>query len=237
MTSSIFGDLTFWESLVQSVVENDRWKMYLEGMGNTLLMTFGAAIVGILIGSLVAICKIYSKQNKKLKFFDVICDIYITIIRGTPMAVQLLIAWYIIFASAGSGAAIIVAIIAFGFNSGAYVAEIIRAGIQSVDLGQTEAGRSLGLTRNMTMWKIVFPQAVKNILPALSNEAIVLFKETAIVGLVAIKDLTFVASSIRSRTFNAMPLLVIALLYLIVVLIMTWGQKTLERRLSKSDRH
>jgi len=149
--------------------------------------------------------------------------------------VQLLIFAFVIFASAPMSMNIIVAILAFGINSGAYVAEIVRAGILAVGTGQTEAGRSLGLTNNMTMRYIVLPQAIKNILPALANEAIVLLKETAVVGYIAIGDITYMATMIRSRTFEAVPLLLTAVVYLSVVMLMTWGLRKLERRLAKSD--
>ncbi len=225
----------FGQQLYRNIIANDRWMLYLQGFRNTLIITLGAAVIGILLGAMVAICKVYARQNRRLRPLEIICDVYLTIIRGTPVMVQLLIFAFVIFASAPMSMNIIVAILAFGINSGAYVAEIVRAGILAVGTGQTEAGRSLGLTNNMTMRYIVLPQAIKNILPALANEAIVLLKETAVVGYIAIGDITYMATMIRSRTFEAVPLLLTAVVYLSVVMLMTWGLRKLERRLAKSD--
>lgn len=237
----------FGQQLYDNIIANDRWLMYLEGAGNTLLMTIGAAILGIVIGCLVAICKVsYQQRNmgeipKKtfggavMKVLNKICDIYVSLVRGIPMTVLLMIFVYIIFGSADLGMSLYIAIIAFGVNSGAYVAEIIRAGIMAVDRGQTEAGRSLGLTKGATMRLIVLPQAIKNILPALANEAITLLKETSIAGYAAIVDVTYNATLIRSRTFSPVPLIVIAVIYLVIVLIMTVGLKKIERSMAKSD--
>lgn len=222
--------------IYSTLIVNNRWTLFVSGLLVTLLIAAIAIVLGVVIGSAVAIAKVNAHQNKKLKWLEVICDFYITVIRGTPIVVQLLIMYYVIFASAPSDAAIYVAALAFGINSGAYVAEIVRAGIQSVDRGQTEAGRSLGLTSGMTMREIIFPQAIKNILPALGNEFIVLFKETAIVGMVAVADLTRAADMVRSRTFAALvPLLFIALIYLGIVLIISWALRKLERKLAQSD--
>ena len=235
----------FGQQLYDNIIRNDRWMMYLDGLKNTLLLTLGAAVLGIILGSLVAICKVYLKNKKKPKnvlgkwvdwLLGAICDVYLTIIRGTPMMVQVLIFCWIIFAKASIEMNFYAAMLAFGINSGAYVAEIVRAGINAVNIGQTEAGRSLGLTGGMTMRFIVLPQAIKNILPALANEAIMLVKETAIVGYAAQHDITYVATMIRSRTYSPVPLLFIALVYLLIVMIMTYGTKKLERRLARSDR-
>ncbi|MDL2258652.1 amino acid ABC transporter permease [Eubacteriales bacterium OttesenSCG-928-K08] len=227
----------FGQQLYDNIILLDRYLIYLDGLKNTLLLTFGAAIIGTIIGTLVAICKIYAKQKKVLKPLDILCDIYLTVIRGTPAMVQVLIFGYIIFKPNMSGNGMLpVAIFALGINSGAYVAEIVRSGIQAVDIGQSEAGRSLGLTNNKTMQLIILPQAVKNILPAIANEAIVLLKETAIVSIIAVADLTYSGILVRSRTFSPVPLLLIAAIYLIVVLIMTMGLRALERRLSRSDK-
>lgn len=235
----------FGQQLYDNIILNNRWMMYLDGLKNTLLLTLGAAVIGIVLGSLVAICKVYLKNKKKPRhipgrFFDRLlgffCDLYLTIIRGTPMMVQVLIFCWIIFAKASITMNFYAAMIAFGINSGAYVAEIVRAGINAVNVGQTEAGRSLGLTGSMTMRFIVLPQAIKNILPALANEAIMLVKETAIVGYAAQQDITYVATMIRSRTYSPVPLLFIALVYLILVMLMTYGTEKLERRLARSDR-
>jgi len=237
----------FGQQLYDNIIANDRWLMYLEGTGKTLLMTIGAAILGIILGCLVAICKVSYQQRgmgeipKKsfggalMAVLNKICDIYVTLIRGIPMTVQLMIFVYIIFGSASFNMSLYIAMIAFGVNSGAYVAEIIRAGIMAVDRGQLEAGRSLGMTKGMTMRIIILPQAIKNILPALANEAITLLKETSIAGYAAIVDITYNATLIRSRTFSPVPLLVIAVVYLVIVMILTYGLKRIERRLAKSD--
>jgi len=225
----------FGQQLYMNIIKDQRYMLYVEGLWNTILLTLGAAVIGVVLGALVAICKVYAKDNKALKPLDILCDIYLTVIRGTPMMVQVMIFCYVIFASYKMSAMIYVAMLAFGINSGAYVAEIVRAGIEAVSIGQTEAGRSLGMTKNMTMRYIVLPQAIKNILPALANEAITLLKETAIVGYVAVADLTYSANLIRSRTYSAVPLLVIALVYLVLVMFMTFGLRKLERRLHKSD--
>lgn len=226
--------------LYNALIANDRWKLYLDGLGKTLLMAFGAVIVGLLIGMLVAVVKVNRANSKKpgmlLKIGDWLCNVYLTVIRGTPAVIQLLIAVNLIFASAPISASVYVAIVAFGINSGAYVAEIIRAGILAVDRGQMEAGRSLGLTNGMTMQKIILPQAVKNILPALGNEFITLIKETAVVGYVAVQDLTKAAELIQTRTYQPLvPLLLSALIYLVLVMLLTAGLKKFERRLAKSD--
>ncbi len=226
----------FGKQLYDNVIANDRYMLYFHGLGRSLYITLGALLLGVVLGCIVAIVKVYSKDYKGLKPISWLCDGYVTLIRGTPMTVQLLIIYYVVFASAKANMAPYIAMFAFGLNSGAYVSEIVRGGILSVDIGQTEAGRSLGMTTNQTMWHIVLPQAVKTILPSLGNELIVLFKETAIVGYIAIQDLTKAADLIRSRTYSPVPLLVAAVMYLVVVMIMTWGLKALERRLAKSDR-
>ena len=222
-------------------LEADRWKLYLQGLGRTLEMTLVALVMGVILGVVVAVIRAAHDQqragrrkNPLLAILNFICKIYTTVIRGTPMMVQLLIWTFVIFPSIRDK--ILVGIIGLGINSGAYVAEIVRAGINAVNIGQTEAGRSLGLTGGMTMRHIVLPQAIKNILPALANEAITLLKETAIVGYAAQQDITYVATLIRSRTYSPVPLLFIALVYLILVLLMTYGTRKLERRLARSDR-
>ena len=219
-----------------NVLRDSRYLLYWEGLKNTLLLTFGAALLGTFIGTLIAMCKIAARGNRLLKPLDLLCDAYLTIIRGTPAMVQVMIFGFILFKSLGMDKMLLVAILALGINSGAYVAEIVRAGIQAVDIGQTEAGRSLGLTPGMTMRHIVLPQAVKNILPALANEAIVLLKETAIVSVLAVRDLTYSSTLIRSRTYEPMPLIIITVIYLVLVVGMTSGLKRLERRLAKSDK-
>ena len=231
--------ITWWNgfsyAIYRNIIYNNRWQIYLDGLGNTLIITLGAAIIGIFLGSLVAICKIYARDHRWMKPLEVICDIYLTVIRGTPVVVQLMIFAYVIF-NTSLAMMVYVGALCFGINSGAYVAEIVRAGIQSIDKGQTEAGRSLGLTQNKTMRYILLPQAVRNILPALGNEAIVLMKETAVVAVIAVHDLTYAAVLIRSRTFDAfVPLLFISIVYLSLVMLMTWGLRVMERRLAQSD--
>ena len=226
----------FGKQLYDNILLNGRYWLYLDGLKMTMLITLGALLLGVVLGSLVAVVKVYARDIRSLSPLSWLCDVYVTLIRGTPMTVQLLIIYYVVFASAKANMASYIAMFAFGLNSGAYVAEIVRAGIEAVDAGQSEAGRSLGLTLNQTMGHIVLPQAIKNILPALGNELITLFKETAIVGYIAIQDLTKAADLIRSRTFSPVPLLVTAVMYLAVVMLMSAGLKALERRLRKSDR-
>ncbi len=224
------------QQIYNTLVANDRWTMFLDGLLVTLMIAGIAVLMGVVIGSFVAIAKVNAARNKRLKWLNVICDIYLTVIRGTPVLVQLLIMYYIVFAAAPIEMAPYVAALAFGINSGAYVAEIVRSGIMAVPRGQMEAGRSLGLTNGMTMRTIIFPQAIKNILPALGNEFIVLFKETSIVGYVAVQDLTRAAELVRSRTMDAfVPLIFIALVYLGIVMLITWALRKLEKKLAQSD--
>lgn len=224
------------KSFYKTFIVEGRYKLFLSGIKNTIFIAFFATIIGITIGLFVAIIKTSAKNNKKLFIFDKICGLYITVIRGTPVVVQLLIMYYTIFINIDNS--ILVAIITFGINSGAYVAEIARAGIESVEKGQMEAGLSLGLDRNKSMIFIILPQAVKNILPALGNEFIALLKETAVAGYVPIIDLTKAGDIIRSRTYEAFfPLYSVAACYLVMVLGLTTIQKRIERRLSESDRN
>ena len=198
-------------------------------------MTFFAVIIGIVIGFLIAIVRSTYDKTGKLKILNFICKIYLTVIRGTPVVVQLLIIYFVIFGSADISK-VLVAIMAFGFNSGAYVAEIFRSGIMSIDNGQFEAGRSLGFNYVQTMIHIIMPQAFKNVLPALGNEFIVLLKETSVSGYIALQDLTKGGDIIRSRTYDAfMPLIAVALIYLVMVMIFTKLVNMLERRLRNSD--
>ena len=224
------------QQIYNTLIANDRWTMFLDGLLVTLMIAGIAVLMGVVIGSVVAIAKVNALRNKRLKWLNVICDIYLTVIRGTPVLVQLLIMYYIIFAAAPIEMAPYVAALAFGINSGAYVAEIVRSGIMAVPRGQMEAGRSLGLTNGMTMRTIIFPQAIKNILPALGNEFIVLFKEASIVGYVAVTDLTRAAELVRSRTMDAfVPLIFIAIVYLGIVMLITWALRKLEKKLARSD--
>ncbi len=225
------------QDLYDNIIANSRYLLYLEGFRNTIIMALGGVVLGTIIGIIIAVIKVYAIDTKGLGLPNVLADIYITVIRGTPILIQIMITYYVIFASAPMEMAMPVAVLAFGINSGAYVAEIIRAGILSVDKGQMEAGRSLGLSKNTAMRYIVMPQAVKNILPALFNEFIVLVKETSVAGFIAIRELSMVATLVKSRTFNAyVPLLFVAAIYLAVVVGLTALQKRLERRMSAGDR-
>ena len=216
-------------------IEADRWKILLSGLGVTLEVTFFALILGIVMGFLVAIVRSAHDQTGKLKILNVIAKVYTTVIRGTPVLVQLLIIYFVIFASVDISK-VFVAVVAFGLNSGAYVSEIVRSGIMSIDRGQLEAGRSLGFNYRQTMFHIIMPQAFKNILPALGNEFITLLKETSVAGYIALTDLTKAGDLIRSRTFSAfMPLLAVALIYLAMVGLFTALLGRLERRLRTSD--
>lgn len=216
-------------------IANDRWKYLWDGLGVTLEVTFFAVIIGIVLGFLVAIVRSTCDKTGKLKILNVICKVYLTVIRGTPVVVQLLIIYFVIFGSSDVSK-VMVAVMAFGFNSGAYVAEIFRSGIMSIDSGQFEAGRSLGFNYVQTMIYIIMPQAFKNVLPALGNEFIVLLKETSVSGYIALQDLTKGGDIIRSRTYDAfMPLIAVAAIYLVMVLIFTKLVNMLERRLRNSD--
>ena len=242
----MFSDFT--DQLYNNIIADNRWKMYLEGLGNTLIMALGALVVGIVIGCLIAVCKVTyanrkatqisrgpSFKNFLWKALNIICDIYLTVVRGMPVVVLLMVFSTIVFKLVPLDQQLFVAIIAFGVNSGAYVAEIIRAGIMAVDGGQMEAGRSLGLKSGTTMQMIILPQAIKNILPALGNEAITLMKETSVAGYVAIVDLTYQSTLIRSRTFSSVPLIVIAIIYILLVTLFSFLVRKLERRLAKSE--
>mgnify|MGYP000655572614 CR=1 FL=1 len=216
-------------------IKDDRWMYIVDGLKVTLLVTFFAVLIGIVIGFLVATVRSTYDKTGKLKILNILCQIYLTVIRGTPVVVQLLIIYFVIFGNVNIDK-IPVAIMAFGFNSGAYVAEIFRSGIMSIDGGQFEAGRSLGFNYVQTMRYIIMPQAFKNVLPALGNEFIVLLKETSVAGYIALQDLTKAGDIIRSRTYDAfMPLIAVALIYLAMVLIFTKLVNMLERRLRSSD--
>lgn len=223
---------------IQDFIVNNRWQYITDGLKITLSVTIFSLIIGVLIGMLVAIIRCaHDQQNKNklwLKIANAICQIYITIIRGTPILVQLLIMYFIILASFRSKT--IVAILTFGINSGAYVAEIFRGGIMSIDKGQMEAGRSLGLNYIATMKNIILPQAFKNVLPSLVNELIALLKETSICGYIGLNELTRGGDIIRGATFDAfLPLFAVAIIYLIIVLIISSFIKILERRLRTND--
>lgn len=225
----------FTNSFYLNFIKEDRWKYIVNGLGVTLEVTFFALLIGVLLGFLVAVIRSTYDKTGKLAVPNFLCNVYLTIIRGTPVVVQLLIIYFVIFASFNISK-VIVAVIAFGINSGAYVAEIIRGGIMSVDNGQFEAGRSLGFNYVQTMWYIILPQAFKNVLPALGNEFIVLLKETSVAGYIALQDLTKGGDIIRSRTYDAfMPLIAVACIYLAMVMVFNYLVKCLERRLRSSE--
>ena len=232
---------------VLNFIDGDRWQWLAEGLGKTLIITFFATLIGVAIGVVIAAVRsTYDKNEETLvknggvnyyvmKILNGICKLYLTVIRGTPVVIQLLIIYFIIFAKSNND--LFIAIFAFGINSGAYVAEIFRGGIMSIDNGQFEAGRSLGFNYTQTMFYIVIPQVIKAVLPTLCNEFIVLLKETSIAGYVGIMDLTKAGDLIRGRTFSAfMPLIAVAAIYLSLVLILTRRVGILERRLRKSER-
>lgn len=226
----------FKESFYQNFIEKDRWQYLLTGLENTLLITIFAVLIGVAIGFLVAIIRASHDKNGSLKILNFICRVYLTVIRGTPTMIQLMITYYIIFASVNVSK-IFVAVCAFGINSGAYVAEIVRSGIMSIDQGQFEAVRSLGFNYVQTMRLIILPQAFKNVLPALGNEMIVLLKETSISGYVGTMDLTKGGDIIRSTTYEAyLPLFGVAAIYLVIVMLMTAGVNRLERKLRTNER-
>ena len=239
-----FSDL--WTSFEKTFIYDDRWKFFIDGLLATLRIAFFAALLGVLLGFLVAAVRStydMRRQSAKrpLRFGDVIinilnviCNIYITVIRGTPAVIQVMIMYFIVFANSRNKE--LAAVLSFGINSGAYVAEIVRSGIMSIDKGQFEASRSLGFNYTSTMFHIILPQAFKNILPALGNEFIVLVKETSVAAYVGIAELTYVGNLIRSRTYEAFfPLIAVALIYLVIVLLLTFLLKKLERRLRSSD--
>ena len=227
----------FQERFYLNFIKDDRWMYMWDGLKITLEVTLFATLLGIVLDFLVAIIRSTHDRTGKLKIMNVLCQIYLTVIRGTPAVVQLLIMYFVIFGSVKGISKVLVAVLAFGINSGAYVAEICRAGIMSIDIGQMEAGRSIGFSYGQTMWYIVLPQAFKNVLPALGNEFIVLLKETSISGYIALQDLTKGGDIIRSRTYDAfMPLIGVAIVYLVLVLGFTKLVSMLERRLNQSER-
>lgn len=234
--NSVYMAFMGWlDKLYSTFIVDDRYKTLISGLEKTLIITVGALAIGVVIGTIVAIIKVMADENKKLRPLDYICNIYLTVIRGTPVVVQLLITFFIIFAWAKDGTW--VATLTFGINSGAYVAEIIRSGIMSIDKGQTEAGRSLGLSKAQTMKEIILPQAFKNVLPAIGNEMIALLKETSIAGYVAVQDITKAANQIKNTTYDQVnPIILLALVYLGMVMLLTKLLAIMERRLRKSDK-
>ena len=229
-----------WQDFVSkftlNFIKEDRWKFILRGLDVTIEITIFALIIGIVIGLLVALVKTTYENTGRLKIANAITNVYLTIIRGTPVVVQLLIIYFVVFSTIRVDK-VVAAGLTFGINSGAYQAEIFRAGIQSIPRGQFEAGRSLGFSYRQTMTTIIMPQAIKNILPTLANEFISLLKETSIAGYIALEDLTKAGDIIRSRTYSAfMPLIGVALIYLILVLLLSTAAKALERRLKRGER-
>lgn len=229
-------------------IADERWRYVTDGLKATLIITFFALIIGVVLGFLLALIRsTYDRTGKKflkwesigdflLWILNIFAKVYLTIIRGTPVVVQLLIIYFVIFGSVNIEK-VVVAVLAFGLNSAAYVAEIFRSGIMSIDIGQTEAGRSLGFNYWQTMWYIILPQAFKNVLPTLGNEFIVLLKETSVSGYIALQDLTKGGDIIRSRTYDAFfPLIAVAIIYLVMVMIFTKLVSMLERRLQQSER-
>ena len=226
--------MNWFDKLYETFIVDDRYMWMVEGLGNTLVITFGALAIGVVIGTLVAVAKYYCEGNKKLRFVSWLCDLYTTVIRGIPMTVLLLLFFFVLFVSARNG--VPVAVAAFGINSGAYMAELIRSGINAVDKGQMEAARSLGMSKGQAMVKVVMPQAIKYILPAIGNECIALLKETSVAGYVAVVDVTKAATNIRNKTYDAVnPIILLALIYLVMVVALTRLLAIMERRLRKSD--
>lgn len=221
--------------LEATFIEKQRYLLLVDGLKNTLIITAGALVIGVVIGSLVAMIKYCGQDSRLLRPLCWLCSVYTTVIRGVPVVVQLLIFYFLILKSSDG---LVVGIVTFGINSGAYMAELMRSGIGAVDAGQMEAGRSLGLSRIQTTIHVILPQAMKNILPAIGNEMIALLKETAVAGYVAVQDLTRAGNLIRNNTFDAFnPLIVVALTYLIIVVALTRLLAVLEKRLHKGDRH
>ena len=238
----------FSDRFYLNFIDGEKWRYITEGLQTTLTVTFFSVIIGVVLGFIIALIRAtYDRTGKKmfrwdgfgdfvLWFFNLISKLYLTIIRGTPVVVQLLIIYFVIFAAVDIDK-VVVAVIAFGINSAAYVAEIFRGGIMSIDIGQMEAGRSLGFSYWQTMWHIILPQAFKTVLPTLGNEFIVLLKETSVAGYIALQDLTKGGDIIRSRTYDAFfPLIAVAIIYLIMVMIFTKLVSMLERRLQQSER-
>lgn len=222
--------------LYKTFIVDNRWKFLTDGLKNTLTITFFAVIMGMVLGLIIAIIRTTHDKTGHLKILNFISKVYLTVIRGTPVVVQLLIIYFVVFGSVNINK-LFVAVLAFGLNSGAYVAEIIRSGIMSIDNGQFEAGESQGFSFTQVMGYIILPQAFKNVLPALANEAIVLLKETSVAGYIAINDLTKGGDYIRSVTYQAfLPLVTVALIYLVMVMVLTWLVSKLERRLALNDK-
>jgi arginine/lysine/histidine transport system permease protein len=226
---------SIWQQFDFNLIQGDRYKMLLDGLGVTVLIALAAAVIGVVLGCMIALMRLSSARIGRWYWLRSIARIYVDLIRGTPIVVQVMIMYYIILVSY-QGPKVVVAILSFALNSAAYVSEMVRGGILSVDKGQTEAGRSLGLSSNATLMLIVMPQAIKNILPSLFNEFIMLLKETSIVGYIALMDLTKAGDFIRSRTYSAFfPLLTVAAIYLVLVLGLSRIFERVERRMRQGD--
>ena len=234
--NSIQTGFSAWLSkLHETFIETEYYKMLIEGLGNTVTITIGALLIGVAIGTVIAIAKILTEDIPALKWVGWLCDVYVTVIRGIPVVVLLLIFFFVIMKTSNNG--VLVAILTFGINSGAYMAELIRGGIGAVEWGQTEAGRSLGMSKLQTMVRIIIPQAVRHILPAVGNEFVALLKETSVAGYVAVVDLTRAGNLIRNNTWDAVnPLMIVALCYLVMVIVLTGLLQKLEQHLAKGNK-
>ena len=234
--NSIQTAFSAWFSkLHETFIETEYYKMLIEGLGNTVTITVWALLIGVVIGTVIAIAKILTEDIPALKWIGWLCDVYVTVIRGIPVVVLLLIFFFVIMKTSNNG--VLVAILTFGINSGAYMAELIRGGIGAVEWGQTEAGRRLGMSKLQTMVRIVIPQAVRHILPAVGNEFVALLKETSVAGYVAVVDLTRAGNLIRNNTWDAVnPLMIVALCYLVMVIVLTGLLQKLEHHLAKGNK-
>lgn len=229
--TKLYDILNAWlDKLYETFIETNYYTMMLDGLKNTVIITLGALVIGVLIGTMIAIVKYLAEDAPVWKPLAILCDVYVTVIRGIPMVVLLLVFYFIILTSADG---ILVAVLTFGINSGAYMAELVRGGIASVDAGQAEASRSLGLSKFQTMRKVILPQAVRYILPAIGNELIALLKETSVAGYVAVVDLTRAGNLVRNNTYDAVnPLLIVAATYLIMVVGLSRILKGFENRMA-----
>lgn len=226
--------MSAWDAFVEDFVTYKGYEMVLDGLKNTLIIALAGLAIGVLIGTLIAVIKVVPSNGKVMMALGKLCDVYVALFRGIPMVVQLLLVYYVIFPGLPNMAA---AILAFGLNSGAYVSEIMRGGILSVDPGQLEAGRSLGMSYSRSMWNVVLPQSLKNILPTMGNELIALVKETSVVSFIAVVDLTRAFRSIASANYEyIVPYCMLALFYLAIVLIFTVLIRLMERRMKKNER-
>ena len=227
--------MSFFTKFQEIFIEKGYYNLMLEGFKNTLIITLGALVIGLVIGTIVAVIKYFGEGSKPMKPLVWLCDLYTTVVRGIPVVVLLLIFFFVVFAKSSNGIAI--ATLTFGINSGAYMAELVRSGLNAVNIGQMEAGRSLGMSKMQTMRKIILPQAIRYILPAIFNELIALLKETSVAGYVTVVDLTRAGNLVRNNTYNAVvPLTLVAVVYLVLVILLTRLLKVLERRLSGNDR-